>query len=84
MPVPPVTVIILAGQRAGVVNPLAARAGVSHKCLVPIGSTLPYRMPSARWRGQPALHGIRPRSPGMPARMPTGKRSIDGLGAPSP
>lgn len=36
MPVPPVTVIILAGQRAGVVNPLAARAGVSHKCLAPI------------------------------------------------
>lgn len=36
MPVPPVTVILLAGQRAGVVNPLAARAGVSHKCLVPI------------------------------------------------
>jgi GTP:adenosylcobinamide-phosphate guanylyltransferase len=36
MPVPPVTVIILAGQRAGVVNPLAERAGVSHKCLAPI------------------------------------------------
>jgi GTP:adenosylcobinamide-phosphate guanylyltransferase len=36
MPARPVTVIILAGQRAGVVNPLAARAGVSHKCLVPI------------------------------------------------
>ena len=36
MPVPPVTVIVLAGQRAGIVNPLAARAGVSHKCLVPI------------------------------------------------
>ena len=32
----PVTVIILAGQRAGAVNPLAARAGVSHKCLAPI------------------------------------------------
>ncbi|MXO59547.1 NTP transferase domain-containing protein [Altererythrobacter salegens] len=32
----PVTVILLAAQRAGVVNPLAARAGVSHKCLVPI------------------------------------------------
>ena len=30
------TVVILAAQRAGVVNPLAARAGVSHKCLVPI------------------------------------------------
>src|SRR5688572_22428372 len=36
MPAPPATVILLAGQRAGVVNPLAARAGVSHKCLVPI------------------------------------------------
>jgi GTP:adenosylcobinamide-phosphate guanylyltransferase len=30
------TVIVLAAQRAGVVNPLAMRAGVSHKCLVPI------------------------------------------------
>ena len=29
--------IVLAGQRHGAVNPLAARAGVSHKCLVPIG-----------------------------------------------
>ena len=37
MPETPVTVILLAGQRAGVVNPLAERAGVSHKCLVPIG-----------------------------------------------
>jgi GTP:adenosylcobinamide-phosphate guanylyltransferase len=35
-PLPPVTAIVLAGQRLGVVNPLAARAGVSHKCLVPI------------------------------------------------
>lgn len=33
---PPATVIVLAGQRAGIVNPLAARAGVSHKCLVPL------------------------------------------------
>lgn len=30
------TVLILAAQRAGVVNPLAERAGVSHKCVVPI------------------------------------------------
>lgn len=30
------TVIVLAAQRTGVVNPLAQRAGVSHKCLVPI------------------------------------------------
>lgn len=36
MPAAQVTVIILAGQRAGMVNPLAARAGVSHKCLAPI------------------------------------------------
>lgn len=32
----PVTVIVLAAQRTGVVNPLASRAGVSHKCLAPI------------------------------------------------
>lgn len=30
------TIIILAAQRTGVVNPLALRAGVSHKCIVPI------------------------------------------------
>jgi GTP:adenosylcobinamide-phosphate guanylyltransferase len=30
------TLLILAAQRAGVENPLAKRAGVSHKCLVPI------------------------------------------------
>jgi GTP:adenosylcobinamide-phosphate guanylyltransferase len=30
------TVLVLAAQRAGVVNPLAERAGVSHKCVVPI------------------------------------------------
>lgn len=28
--------VVLAGQRQGVINPLAARAGVSHKCLVPL------------------------------------------------
>lgn len=32
----PLTVIVLAGQRSGVVNPLAAAADVSHKCFVPI------------------------------------------------
>ena len=36
MPETPVTIILLAGQRTGAVNPLAERAGVSHKCLVPI------------------------------------------------
>ncbi|HEY0269469.1 MAG TPA: NTP transferase domain-containing protein [Sphingomonas sp.] len=33
---PPFTAIILAAQRAGRVDPLAAAHGVSHKCLVPI------------------------------------------------
>ncbi len=32
----PFTVIVLAAQRAGQLDPLAAEAGVSHKCLVPI------------------------------------------------
>jgi hypothetical protein len=32
----PFTAIILAAQRAGQLDPLAAEAGVSHKCLVPI------------------------------------------------
>jgi GTP:adenosylcobinamide-phosphate guanylyltransferase len=36
MPDRPAIAIVLAGQRRGVVNPLAQRAGVSHKCLVPI------------------------------------------------
>lgn len=31
------TAIVLAAQRGGVLDPLAAEAGVSHKCLVPIG-----------------------------------------------
>ncbi len=31
-----ITFIVLAAQRTGVVNPLATRAGVSHKCLAPI------------------------------------------------
>jgi GTP:adenosylcobinamide-phosphate guanylyltransferase len=54
MPVPPVTVIILAGQRAGVVNPLAARAGVSHKCLAPI-------------RGRPLVAHVLDTVTGLPA-----------------
>jgi CTP:molybdopterin cytidylyltransferase MocA len=34
--VEPLTVAILAAQRVGIVNPIAARFGVSHKCLAPI------------------------------------------------
>lgn len=33
----PLLVVVLAAQRKGVIDPLAERAGVSHKCLVPIG-----------------------------------------------
>ena len=33
----PLTIVILAAQRDGKLDPLAAAAGVSHKCLVPIG-----------------------------------------------
>ena len=36
MPDRPVIAIVLAGQRRGGANPLAVRAGVSHKCLAPI------------------------------------------------
>lgn len=54
MPEAPVTIILLAGQRAGVVNPLAARAGVSHKCLAPI-------------RGRPLIARVLDTVTGLPA-----------------
>ena len=54
MPEAPVTIILLAGQRAGVVNPLAAHAGVSHKCLVPI-------------RGKPLIARVLDTVTGVPA-----------------
>ena len=50
----PVTVILLAGQRAGAINPLAARAGVSHKCLAPI-------------RGRPLIDHVLDTVTGLPA-----------------
>ncbi|MDO9488983.1 MAG: hypothetical protein Q7J32_11460 [Sphingomonadaceae bacterium] len=31
-----ITALVLAGKRDGVLDPLAAAAGVTHKCLVPI------------------------------------------------
>ncbi len=33
---PNFTVVVMAGLRAGIVNPIAERAGVSHKCIAPI------------------------------------------------
>lgn len=34
--VPSTSILILAGQRSGTLDPVAAAAGVSHKCLVPV------------------------------------------------
>jgi len=34
---PGCTIVVLAAQRGGLLDPLAAEAGVTHKCLVPIG-----------------------------------------------
>jgi GTP:adenosylcobinamide-phosphate guanylyltransferase len=59
MPETPVTIILLAGQRAGVVNPLAERAGVSHKCLVPIGGKPLIAHVLDTVTGLPAVRGIR-------------------------
>ena len=55
----PVTLIVLAGQRAGTLNALAARAGVSHKCLVPIRRVPPHSPFAARTQRT-----------GCPSRMP--------------
>jgi GTP:adenosylcobinamide-phosphate guanylyltransferase len=55
----PFSVVILAAQRTGVVNPLAVRAGVSHKCLVPIvGKPLIVHVIEAL-EGYPGLAGVR-------------------------
>lgn len=52
------SVVVLAAQRAGVVNPLAARAGVSHKCLAPIaGKPLIVHVIEA-FAGYPGLAGV--------------------------
>ncbi len=59
MPEAPVTIILLAGQRAGVVNPLAERAGVSHKCVVPIRGRPLIAHVLATVTALPAVHAIR-------------------------
>lgn len=54
----PVRVVILAGQRRGVAEPLAERAGVSHKCLVPIAGQ-PLLMHVVRTaRGHPSVSSV--------------------------
>jgi GTP:adenosylcobinamide-phosphate guanylyltransferase len=51
--------IVLAGQRRGAVNPLAARAGVSHKCLAPIAGRPLIAHVLATLTAVPALAEIR-------------------------
>ena len=55
----PAIAIILAGQRRGAVNPLAERAGVSHKCLAPIGGKPLIAHVLATLTALPALAEIR-------------------------
>src|SRR5687768_15775988 len=55
----PVIAIVLAGQRRGAVNPLAARAGVSHKCLAPIAGKPLIAHVLATLTALPALTEIR-------------------------
>jgi GTP:adenosylcobinamide-phosphate guanylyltransferase len=54
----PFSAFVLAAQRAGVVNPLAERAGVSHKCLAPIGGKPLIVHVVERLAGYPGLAGI--------------------------
>jgi GTP:adenosylcobinamide-phosphate guanylyltransferase len=51
--------IVLAAQRAGVVDPLAERAGLSHKCLVPIGGQALIAHVIAALRATPGLARLR-------------------------
>ena len=55
----PATIILLAGQRHGVVNPLAERAGVSHKCLAPIRGRPLIEHVLDTLTALPAIKGIR-------------------------
>lgn len=59
MPDAPAIGIVLAGQRRGAVNPLATRAGVSHKCLVPIAGQPLIAHVLATLTALPALAEIR-------------------------
>jgi GTP:adenosylcobinamide-phosphate guanylyltransferase len=55
----PFSVVILAAQRDGVLDPLAAGAGVSHKCLVPIGGRPLLAHVLAALAGIDGLAGVR-------------------------
>lgn len=54
-----VTIVILAAQREGRLDPLAADAGVSHKCLVPIGGRPLLAHVLAAFAGIEGIAGVR-------------------------
>lgn len=58
-PDPGFTAIVLAAQRAGVLDPLAERAGVTHKCLVPIGGAALIAHVAAALQATPGLARLR-------------------------
>jgi GTP:adenosylcobinamide-phosphate guanylyltransferase len=53
------TIVILAAQREGRLDPLAAAAGVSHKCLVPIGGRPLLAHVLAAFEGLEGIEGVR-------------------------
>lgn len=74
----PFTAVILAAQRAGQVDPLAAAAGISHKCLVPIAGQPLIAHVAAALLAVPGLTRLRVVvEPGMfaPIRTMLGDRS---------
>lgn len=82
MPPEPFTAIILAAQRPGVIDPLAAEASISHKCLVPIeGAPLIAHVAQAL-QATPGIARLRivvePEVvPDVAAAMPAGPAPID-------
>jgi GTP:adenosylcobinamide-phosphate guanylyltransferase len=55
----PFTGVILAAQRAGVVDPLAEAHGISHKCLVPIGGAPLIAHVAAALQATPGMERLR-------------------------
>lgn len=84
----PFVAIVLAAQRAGVENPLAAAHGVSHKCLVPIGGRPLIAHVLATLAAIPdcrairvvieneAVAAVRPLVQGMPVAFVTAKHTL--------
>lgn len=78
--------IVLAAQRAGVVDPLAADHGVTHKCLVPIGGRPLIAHVVAALRATPGLDRLRvvvepEAAPALRAALPEGAVPVDYVAA---